>query len=186
MPGTRSTSLPSGGVQTPNGQVPHQDSPARPPRPAAPRRGGCGFDAAAALDCRIRIVGRAATDPPNRRPPQARGAHALQNRLTTVGSRFRTRCSGAATRQGSRPARDPRGRRHRLGVLVCVEAHPHACRGRSTTISADSFTIAPPAQPPRSTTARRTMPSQRHRPPADPFRSPSCPAPYPPNPITPD
>ena len=164
--------------------MPHRDSPARPLRPAAPRRDGCDFEAAAApWTAGSASRGRAATDPPTRRPPRARSrARAARTASPQSGSPIRTRRSAAAARQGSRPTRDParpptpprrarpsRGAPARLSRAGRPRSRPTAPR------------CTRPAQPPRSATARRTTPSQRHRPPANPFRSPSCRAPYSPS-----
>ena len=101
-------------------RMPHQDSPAGPPRPAVPRRGGCGFEAAAAPSTAGSVSrGCAATDPPNRRPPQARSrARAAR---TAHHRRVRGLEHDAQVLQHGRVRGQPeipRGRRHRLGVLV--------------------------------------------------------------------
>ena len=110
--------------------MPHPDSPARPPRPAASRR--CGRGSAtpgAGLTAGSVSRGRAATDPPNRRPVQARSrARAARTASLQTGWRIRSRRSGPAAGQGPRSARDPaRPQTPPRRARLSRGAHPQAC-----------------------------------------------------------
>ena len=101
-------------------------------------------------DCRIRIAGSRRMDPPNRRPPQA-CSRARVPREPPHHGRVRGFEHDAQVLQHGRVRGQldiPRSHRHRVGVLVRVEAHPHTCRGSSTTISADSSTMCPASAAP--------------------------------------